>query len=191
MSRVPSPDLPTRPTTPGPAGHRSRRCNRRQRSSNAPASTLCAEPAPRRGIGEVDLRVDQRLKVEMLSERRRKDQPGVRDQIVVIEDHCDHVKSARNSHLKGALLKALMARTRKPHPRCSAGTFRGRATFRLNIYTVDPGSAHKSSGTHPSNHTAHREWWTRYPSTLRRIARMICPRLIEKQGKASHRSTRS
>ena len=46
---------------------------------------------------ETDCVIDQRLQIEPIGERRRHDQPGVRDQIVVVEDDLDTIKSLRYS----------------------------------------------------------------------------------------------
>ena len=69
--------------------------------------------------------------VEMQREGRGQDQPGVRHEIAGIKDHSDRVKTARNSHLKGALLKAGTDWCRDLHSRCSAGTFADAATINL------------------------------------------------------------
>ncbi len=77
--------------------------------------------------------------VEMQREGRGQDQPGVRHEIAGIKDHSDRVKTARNSHLKGALLKAGTDWCRDLHSRCSAGTFCGRGNYQPQTPTVDPG----------------------------------------------------
>ena len=64
----------------------------------------------------------------MLGECCGQDQPIVGDEVVIVEDHCDGVETARRSLLKGALLKSGIGWCRNPNSRCSAGAFRERAT---------------------------------------------------------------
>jgi hypothetical protein len=60
-------------------------------------NTLRPRTSPADAAVQANGVVDQRLQLEPIGECRRQDQPGVRDQVVVVEDGLDTVEGLRYS----------------------------------------------------------------------------------------------
>lgn len=78
-------------------------------TESAPPNTawitvIALRPTFARGVAEIDMLGEQFSQAEMLRQRGRQDQPGVTDQTVIIEVHCQAVKGVRDrTHREGVL----------------------------------------------------------------------------------------
>jgi hypothetical protein len=59
------------------------------------AHGLVSDVGPPRRIAQVHTALEERAKAKVLSQSRRQDQPGVGDEMVIVEDHLDGVEGVR------------------------------------------------------------------------------------------------